>query len=161
MHRLTTAFAGLLMAVTSVATANAQSHPNFSGTWILEPSKSSAPMIPDSSELVVSQSEKSLTIARTAKTAAGTQSGKLVYNIDGSPSTNSVTAPGGATIEFKSTTTWDGPTLVITTTADFNGGFNQVERWTMSDGGKQLTVNGDISVATQKATAKMVYSKKP
>jgi len=161
MRRLTTPFAVLAMVLCWGASAPAQSaHPDFTGTWTLETSKSQAPMIPQSSQLVVSQSDKVLTIDRTAKFSAGTQTGKLVYSIDGSSSTNTANPPGGAPIEFKSTTSWDGPTLVITTSADFNGGYKQVERWTLSEGGKQLTVNGDIAVSGQTATAKMVYTKK-
>jgi len=161
MRHLSTPFAVLAMVLSWVASAPAQSgHPDFTGTWILEPAKSQAPMIPQSSQLVVSQSEKVLTIDRTAKFSGGTQNGKLVYSIDGSISTNTANPPGAAPIEFKSKTSWDGPTLVITTTADFNGGYTQVERWTISDGGKQLTVDGDVAISGQKATAKMVYSKK-
>ena len=161
MRRSTTLFAFLAIAFAGTQSVPAQAaHSDFSGTWVLEPSKSQAPMMPQSSELVVSQSDKVLTIDRTAKMANGTQSGKLAYNIDGTASTNSATPPGGTPIEFKSTTSWDGHTLVITTTADFNGGFKQVERWTLSEGGKVLTVNGDIAISGQTATAKMVYTKK-
>ena len=160
MLRLTIPIALLVMALGWGPTAPAQSHPDFSGTWILDPSKSQAPVVPQSSQLVVSQSDKVLTIEQTAKSPAGDQVVKLVYNTDGSLSTNSTTGPNGSRIDFKSTTSWDGPTLVITTTADFQGGFNQVERWTVSEGGKRLVVNGDIAVSGQKATAKMVYAKK-
>src|SRR5690349_16677562 len=112
MRRSTTLFAFLAIALAGAQSVPAQAgHPDFSGTWILEPSKSQAPMIPQSSELVVSQSDKVLTIDRTAKMANATQSGKLAYNIDGTASTNSATPPGGAPIEFKSTTSWEGPSL--------------------------------------------------
>ena len=160
MRLATTRFAFLLMTLGLVPAASAQSHPDFTGTWVLDPSKSQAPMIPQSSELIVSQSEKALTIERTAKFSTGTQTSKLVYNIDGSTSTNTVNPPGMSPIDFKSTTAWDGTTLAITTTADFNGGFKQVERWTIGDGGKQLTVNAEIAVSGQSGTAKMIYTKK-
>jgi hypothetical protein len=151
----------LLMASIWAPSAAAQSaHPDFSGTWVLDAAKSQAPMLPQSAQVVVSQSDKLLSIEHTVTNAAGTRVNKLAYHIDGTPSKNSATGPEGTSIDFNSNTEWSGRTLVITTTADFNGGFKQVERWTLSGDGKQLTVVGDIAVSGQTATAKMHYDKK-
>ena len=161
MPRSVTALVALVSVLALSAPASAQnSRPDFSGTWTLDATKSQAPMLPQSAQLVVSQSDKLLTIEHTASNGAGTQTNKLSYNIDGSPSKNSTSPPGGQPIDFNSTTEWSGRTLVITTTADFSGGFKQVERWTLSADGKQLTVLGDIAVSGQTATAKMLYNKK-
>jgi hypothetical protein len=162
MPRPTTALFALVSVLALSATASAQStKPDFSGTWVLDSAKSQAPMLPKSAQLFVSQSDKVLSVEHTASTAAGTRVNKLFYHIDGTPSKNSTNGPEGVSIDFNSTTDWSGRTLVITTTADFNGGFKQVERWTLSGDGKQLTVVGDIAVSGQTATAKMLYDKKP
>jgi hypothetical protein len=117
-------------------------------------------MVPQSAQLVVTQSGKALSYEQTSMTPAGSRVNKMSYQMDGATSKNSVAGPGGASIDFNSTTAWDGPTLIITTTADLAGGFKQVERWTMSADGKELTILGDVSVSGQKATAKMFYGKK-
>jgi hypothetical protein len=162
MHRPTTTLFALASVLALSVVAPAQNpRPDFSGTWVLDAAKSQAPMLPQSAQLVVAQSDKLLSIEHTASNGTGTQVNKLSYHIDGSPSKNSTTPPGGQPIEFNSTTEWSGRTLVITTTADFNGGFKQVERWTLSSDGKQLTVLGDIALSGQTATAKMLYDKKP
>ena len=63
-------------------------------------------------------------------------------------------------VDLNSTATWSGDTLVIDTTApQMQGGMKQVERWAVEGGGKMLTVRGDISVAGQSASAKMVFTK--
>jgi hypothetical protein len=40
------------------------------------------------------------------------------------------------------------------------GGMKQTERLTLKDGGKQLTVHGDIAVAGQSVSGKLVFTKK-
>ena len=156
---LSTALVFLSSAVPAIA--HAQSTPSdFSGTWVLQPGKSQGPVVPQSAQLVVTQSGKLLAYEQTSTTPAGTRTNKLSYHIDGTASKNPTAGPGGATIDFNSTTAWDGPTLVITTTADLAGGFKQVERWTMSADGKELTIVGDVAVSGQTATARMSYAKK-
>jgi len=150
-----------IFVASSPAPVSAQgSHPDFSGTWVLDPSKSQAPGLPASGQLVVTQSDKLLSIEHTVASGAASRTNKLSYNIDGTPSKNSMNGPGGAPLDFNSTTVWDGNTLVITTTANLQGGMKQVERWSLSNDGKQLTVLGDITLGSQSATAKMLYDKK-
>ena len=161
MRRSTTLNVFFTLALACASSVSAQAtHPDFSGTWQLDSAKSQAPTLPATSTLSVTQSDKLLTIEQTSSSAMGSRTTRLVYRIDGSPSKNTFPAPGGASIDFNSNVEWSGQTLVITTTADLSGGFKQVERWTVSDGGKQLVVNGDIAVSGQTATAKMVYTKK-
>jgi hypothetical protein len=154
-------FVSTLFALATVAAGPlaAQSHPSFSGTWVLDTAKSQG-MVPKSSELKITQTDKSLTIERNAVGPTGQQvSSTLVYNLDGTPSTNTL-GGSGMTVDLKSTTTWEGPALVINTTADFQGGMKQTERLTLDDAGKQLTVHGDIAVAGQTASGKLVFTKK-
>ncbi len=137
----------------------AQSHPSFSGTWVLDTAKSQG-MVPKSSQLKITQTDKSLTIERSAIGPTGQPvSSTLVYQLDGTPSKNSLGA-NGMTVDLNSTTAWDGAALVINTTADVQGGMKQTERLSLDEGGKQLTVHGDISVAGQSASGMLVFTKK-
>ena len=150
-----------LFALATVAAGPlaAQSHTTFSGTWVLDTAKSQG-MVPKSSELKITQTDKSLTIERNAVGPTGQPvSSTLVYNLDGTPSTNSL-GGNGMTVDLKSTTTWDGPALVISTTADIQGGMKQTERLSIENGGKQLTVHGEIAVAGQAASGNLIFTKK-
>jgi hypothetical protein len=149
----------LVLATVAAGPVAAQSRPDFSGKWVLDPAKSQGPMIPKSLELNVTQTEKLLTIERNATGPAGSMKSTLVYQLDGSMSTNTVGA-NGMSMDLNSKATWTGDTLVIDTTApQMQGGMKQVERWSVEGGGKKLTVRGDISIAGQSASATMVYTK--
>ena len=149
----------LVLATVAAGPVAAQSRPDFSGKWVLVPAKSQGPMIPKSLELNVTQTDKLLTIERNATGPAGSMKSTLVYQLDGSMSTNTVGA-NGMSMDLNSKATWTGDTLVIDTTApQMQGGMKQVERWSVEGGGKQLTVRGDISIAGQSASATMVYTK--
>lgn len=148
-----------VLATVAAGPVAAQSHPDFSGKWVLDPAKSQGPMIPKSMELTVTQTEKLLTIERNAAGPSGSMKTTLVYQLDGSMSTNTVGA-NGMSMDLNSKAAWTGDTLVIDTTApQMQGGMKQVERWSVEGGGKQLTVRGDISIAGQSASATMVYTK--
>jgi hypothetical protein len=152
----------MLFALATVAAGPvaAQSHPDFSGKWVLDPSKSEGPGVPPSSELTVTQTATSLSVARNAAGPAGPMTTTLVYQLDGKESKNTVGGNGMA-VDLSSITSWDGPALVISTTApQMQGGFKQRERWSLDDSGKTLTVKGDLAVAGQNASVTLVFVKK-
>jgi hypothetical protein len=72
-------------------------------------------------EATIAQDGATLTITRS------TQAGeiKTVYNLDGSESRNTITGPGGNSLEQVSRARWDGNTLRVTTTMTL--GDNPVE----------------------------------
>jgi len=162
MPRPTTAlFALASMLVLSAPSFAQGTHPDFSGLWILDRAKSEAPALPPAAQLFVSQSDKLLSVEHTVSSSAGAaQTNRLVYHIDGSAAKNTTPVGNGASVEFNTTSEWNGKTLVLTTTSDFSGGLKQIERWTLSADGKQLTVLGDITLSGKTATAKMFYDKK-
>ena len=154
--------APLLFALATVAAGPvaAQSHPDFSGKWVLDPTKSEGPTVPPSSELNVTQTEKSLTVVRNSPGPTGPMTSTLVFQLDGAASKNTV-GGNGMTVDLNSTTVWDGPALVISTTApQMQGGFKQTERWSLDDGGKTLRVKGDIAISGQTASVTLVFLKK-
>ena len=89
----------------------------------------------------------------------GNQTATLTYTLDGSPSKNTMDAQG-ASITLSSTSAWDGSTLVITTTGDFQGNpVKTVDRWSLDSTGKVLTTNTEISVGPQSFNQKKVFNK--
>jgi hypothetical protein len=116
---LVLAAAALLFAAPN---AIAQAKPDFSGKWSLITDSAAAPTgggrggggLGESPS--IAQDASTLTITRT------TQAGevKSVYNLDGSPSKNTVAMRGGS-VEQTSTAKWDANKLVISTTFNMGG----------------------------------------
>src|SRR6476659_6693364 len=118
MHR---AHAALMLALTIIVSAVtfAQS-PNFAGKWAIVPD----PAVQGGfgglgQSAVIKQDAATLTITRT------TQMGEVtsVYKLDGSESKNTLSFQGNS-IDQVSKTKWDGGTLHVDTSMNFDG--NQV-----------------------------------
>ncbi len=134
-------------------------HPDFSGTWNLDVAKSEGPMLPTSATLKMTQSDKTLTIERTTTAMGMTRSGSSTYNLDGSPSKNTVSA-NGAQVEFNSTAEWSDNVLVVKTTADVGvGKFSGTERYSLSDDKKTLVINSESAIGAQSFSAKQTFAK--
>jgi hypothetical protein len=110
----------LVMAVAITTLVFAQGRPDFSGTWVLDASKSDVgrgspagrQMPMRTVTLVLKQTSDTLTIQRTV----GEQKETALYKLDGSVSTNKL--PSGN--ESQSTAKWVGATLAIKTTAEIS-----------------------------------------
>jgi hypothetical protein len=62
--------------------------------------------------------------------------------------------------QSKSILTWEGDTLVITTKMDFQGSeVTMTNKWTLSEDGKTLTVNGHFSGPQGEGDNKIVFEK--
>ena len=135
------------------------SHPDFSGKWTLDPKSVDSPMAPTSATMTVAQDAKVLKIDQSVSTQMGDQKATLAFNLDGSPSKNNVAAQG-MSIDLASTAAWEGPALVVKTTADIQGQtMVSTERWTLDADGKTLRMQRDASVAGQSMSMKMVFNK--
>lgn len=136
---------GALSLVFAATTAAAQDKPNFAGAWTLVQDPNAAGggggRGGGGGGLgmggTITQDAKMLTITRT------TQNGevKVVYNLDGSDSKNMMMGRGGQTEQI-SKATWDGNTLVVTTS--FTMGENAVTRTEKYS----LDASGQLVVAT-------------
>ncbi len=157
MRRIATlAFA--LAAVASPLAAQS-AHPDFSGKWTLDPKSVEGPMAPTAATLVVKQDEKSLKIDQSASTAMGDASVSMTFNLDGSQSKNSISAQG-MSLDMMSTAAWDGPALVIKTSAEIQGqSLNQTERWTLDKDGKTLHLQRDAEAGGQSMSMKMAFTR--
>ena len=164
MKKLSMYFSMLLvvaMAVVAVAAAPA----DFSGTWALDPAKSTQPQGPGGGgggggdvTLEVKQDAKTLTSTR--KTARGEQ--VTTYNLDGSETT-SESQRGKSTHKAKWTS--DGKILEINTVSNFNVQGNEmkitsVAHWELIDGGKALKIHTKTETPQGSRESTQVYNKK-
>jgi pectate lyase len=140
---------------------HAQPKADFSGTWTLDTAKSDPP--PQGrgggggggGTLTIKQTANELSI--TSEGRGGPQT--LVYKLDGSESTNQVMGRGGAQT-VKSTVKWDGSSLVIETTRDFQGTpitSKDVRR--LDSGGKEMQVESTTQTPNGEVKRKTVYTK--
>ncbi len=142
--------------------ARAQSKADLSGTWTLDADKSDPPPQgrgggggAGAGTLTIKQTATELTI--TSEGRQGSQT--LTYKLDGSESTNQMMGRGGATT-VKSTAKWDGSSLVIETTRDFNGmSITTKEVRRLDNGGKEMQVETTAQTPNGEQKRKTVYTK--
>jgi hypothetical protein len=165
-------FAALLFtAVASVAAptggaqapAPATAHTDFSGTWNLDVTKLDPQVAAagiTSGKLVITQDAKTMKQEQSISSSAmGSQNVTVNYNLDGSDSKNSV-SQGGMTMDMTSTTSWDGPVLVVNTKASIQGQeLQRTERYSLDSTGKVLTIDTSMSVMGQSMALKQSFNK--
>jgi hypothetical protein len=153
--------ATLLIFVAAIAFAAV---PSYSGTWMLDKSKSGE--LPrrwqqaDSIELDVTQTDKTLSVALKAGPGGDT----MIYNLDGSASTADVggRVPGKATLTAK--VNGDGSVELTTVREGNRDGqpmkFTTVEVWSLADGGKTLKMKRSSDSPMGKQESNLVFTKK-
>jgi hypothetical protein len=152
----------IVAAVILPFAARAQGKADFSGTWTLDMAKSDPP--PQGRGGGGGAGGGSLTIKQTGSELAITSEGRkgpqtMTYKLDGSESTNQVMGRGGATA-VKSTAKWDGSSLVIETTRDFNGmTITSKEVRRLDNGGKEMQVETTTQTPNGEQKRKTVYTK--
>ena len=106
----------------------------------------------------------SVTVKQTATELSITSEGRqgpqtMTYKLDGSESTNQVMGRGGAQ-SVKSTAKWDGSSLVIETTRDFNGtSITTKEVRRLDSGGKEMHIEMTTQTPQGEQKRKVVYTK--
>jgi hypothetical protein len=118
--------------------------PNFSGDWNLNPARSKYGQFPAPAALTrkIRHADPVLNMSTTQKGAQGEVTTELKYTTDGKPSVNKL-----ATGDTQGVAHWDGDRLVIESARAVQGGqAKQKETWTLSDGGKTLTILTHIIV---------------
>jgi hypothetical protein len=124
-----------------------QAPPNFSGEWKMDIAKSDFGKIPapEAISRTVDQSAAVLHIKTYSKGKQGEVRSELTYTTDGKESVNHL--QGG---DAKGTLKFDGVNLVIESTRDYQGTeIRSKETWTLSDGGKTLTILNHVTIAKQ------------
>ena len=121
MRRIS-ALLSVAAVVLGTAGVYAQAKPDFSGKWVREAPAGGAAAGGGGGgrgggggfgmENTIAQNAKTLTVEYTQ----GQNPVKLVFNLDGSPSTNKMMGRGGEATDQVSKATWDGAKINITTT---------------------------------------------
>jgi hypothetical protein len=127
--------------VMMAAGALAQQKPSFAGEWKIV--RSSGQQGTPGPDLIVTESAGAMTV-EYPKTSV-----KLVYELDGSASKNTMAVRGGAPTEQVSKATWSGANLVVTTTTRAGE-----EKQTFSMDGDDLVVEASAPTHT-----KIVYQR--
>jgi hypothetical protein len=155
--RQTTRLFSFAVVTLILGLASAQAKSDYSGTWKANPSKSDfGPMpAPDSLTEKIVHEDPSLKINVVQTGGQGDQTYDMVYTTDGKECVNH---PGGN--EFKTTLNWEGDDLVANTKGSFDGNeFTAKDHFTLSDGGKTLTVTRHISTGMGEFDMKIVLDK--
>jgi hypothetical protein len=149
----------MVAAVIIPFTARAQSKPDFSGTWTLDTAKSDpAPQGRGGGGMGAGSVTIKQTVTELAITSEGRQGPQtMTYKLDGSESSNEVMGRGGAQT-VKSKAKWDGASLVVETTRDFNGMSITTKEVRRLDG-KDLIVEVTAQTPQGEQKRKMVYTK--
>lgn len=124
-----------------------QTPPNFSGEWKMDIAKSDFGRMPAPEALsrTIQQTDSLLHIQTYNKGKQGEVRSELKYTTDGKECVNHM--QGG---DAKGTVKFQGANLVIDSTRDYQGTeIRSKETWTLSDGGKVLTIQNHVTIAQQ------------
>ena len=162
MRKVSSALLLTLLAVTpavSRAQAAAAAHPDYSGSYVLDPAQSEGQMVPQKMTLKITQAPTGLTIDRTQTTQMGESTSQMKYATDGTASKNTLTM-GGNAVDVSTVVTWEGASPVLTSAMKFGeNDASSVEKWSLADGGKKLNIERKISVGGQEFANKLVLVK--
>jgi hypothetical protein len=161
MSRSFTSAAVMYALAAPSASAQAPARPNYSGTWVLDTSKStSGGNMPTSAVYTVAQHGDTLIMDRETVNIAGTTKNHLVVGIDGKTWKNTVSL-GGESTELSSVASWDKGALVVRSNGNVQGvDFVQTDTWTMAADGKSFTYHRSLSAGGDEMSADMVFVKK-
>lgn len=147
----------VLITFIAVCALSAQT-PNFSGEWKMDIARSDFGRFPAPAQLTrtIHQNGPSLQIDTYQKGRQGEVRSELKYSTDGKECVNHM--QGG---DAKGTARYQGASLVIESTRDYQGTeIRSKETWTLSDGGKVLTILNHVAIAQQgEADTKLVLNK--
>ena len=146
----------LALALAIPTTLPAQAAPNLSGTWVLDMDRTDFGMMQGGPRTdVITHTEPVIHIERTAGTPQGEVKATIHYVVDGKPHKNTV-GPN----EVTSVLRWDGAVLEITSTLmTAQGELTILDRYTLSQDGKTMTVARTLSAGGQEMGQTMVYTK--
>jgi hypothetical protein len=150
---MTTAAVMYAVAAPSVAAAQA-ARPNYSGTWVLDSSKSqmTSAMQDNLPQLaagtwIIAQHGDTLIMDRDMTMSGAHQKSHIVVAIDGKSWKNTVPTMGGGDIETSTIASWENGELVVRSSGNVQGSdFVQTDRWTLSADGKVFVSHRSVTV---------------
>jgi hypothetical protein len=147
----------LALLAVAVGLVQVQAKSDFSGTWKANMNKSDFGPMPAPDRIIekIVHQDPSLKVNLAQTGGQGDMTYDMVYTTDGKECVNKV-----GDNEFKTTLKWDADDLVADTKGSFDGtDFTAKDRWTLSDGGKTLTVTRHISTAMGEFDMKLLFEK--
>jgi hypothetical protein len=147
-------------AAPAPAAGTSAAHPDFSGTWVLDTARSDkGQMIPTQLTMKIVQTPTGITLDRDQTTQMGQSSTTFKYALDGSASANQLNF-GGNPVDISTVVTWDTESPVLTSDMKFgDNDAHSVEKWSLGDGGKSLTLDRTFDVGGQSFSSKLVLVK--
>jgi hypothetical protein len=153
-------FAALIGIVAAPAWAQ-DARPNFTGKWSLDAAKSDFGQMPapDSVVHVIEHKEPNIKITTTQKSQGGETSNERNLTTDGKETTSKITMMGTPQ-DVRTTAKWDGEKLAMTARFDAQGAAIELnDSWTLSEGGKVLTIQRVARTPQGDFTVKTVFNK--
>jgi len=138
----------ILTLLPAVQVATAQSNPDFSGAWNLNPTRSEIQnAVPGDPALKVEQSAASVTLSGSASVPS-------LYPLDGRTEKRHV-----GDSDFTTTTKWEGAALLVNTVVSGPQNYTLMERWTRSRDGNTLTIRRTIVRLCNETESTLVYNR--
>lgn len=148
----------LPILIFAAASAAFGATPDFSGNWKLNASKSDFGQFPAPSVLTqkVEHADPKLTVDLKMVSDMGDFAFTYRYTTDGKECTNE--GFGGS--EVKSILKWEGETLVVDSKGTFgDNAYTAKDKWSLSDGGKTLTLLRHFSSPMGEMDQKVILDK--
>jgi hypothetical protein len=160
MRKVSSALLLTLLAIApAVAGAQAAAHPDYSGTYVLDPAQSDGQMVPQKMTLKITQTPAGLTVDRSQTTQMGESTSQMKYTLDGAASKNTLNM-GGNPVDVSTVVSWEGASAVLTSAMKFGDNDAQsVEKWSLTDGGKKLNIERKVNAGGQEFANKLVLVK--
>jgi hypothetical protein len=148
-------------AQTAPAAPAAASHADYSGTWVLDTIASDhGPMLPSKMTLKIAQSPASIVVDREQTNQMGESTSTLTYTLDGTTSKNQLNF-GGNPVDISTDVAWEAESPVFTSAMKFgDNDAHSVEKWSLGDSGKTLTIDRKIDAGGQSFESKLVLKKR-
>ena len=159
MRKVSSALLLTLLAIAPAVARAQATHPDYSGTYVLDPAQSEGQMVPQKMTLKITQTAAGLTVDRTQTNQMGESTSQMKYALDGSASKNTLNM-GGNPVDVSTVVTWEATSPVLTSSMKFGENDAQsVEKWSLADGGKKLNIDRKISAGGQEFANKLVLVK--
>ena len=169
-------FTTILSLFVLAVSASAQTATSFAGTWTLDIAKSRISDREKSAiefqSLTVVQSGQDVVVTTTTKRvpppgsekATGPHSSSATFTFDGKETLVSATGPDGKAMPVKTSGTWDGSKLILTTSRTHGSPQGEIttvqkDTWDLTPDGKTLIIRRDSTGPQGTSTSARVYTK--
>jgi hypothetical protein len=159
MRKVSSAVLLTLLAIAPAVARAQAAHPDYSGTYVLDPAQSDGQMVPQKMTLKIAQTPAGLTVDRTQTNQMGESTSQMKYALDGSASKNTLNM-GGNSVDVSTVVTWEGASPVLTSAMKFGDNDAQsIEKWALADEGKKLRIERKVTAGGQEFANTLVLVK--